>query len=118
VNTSWCAFVRNDRGGLEPRRFASAADAASVALDRELPKPAEIDDIAGGRGAATMIPHRVFAKKLGVPPNTIRAVFKRGNLPGAVQHTDRLIVVPARLLHIAHRWGLLGLERMARAGLI
>lgn len=33
------ALVRNDLGGLEPRWFSTAADAAAVSQARELPEP-------------------------------------------------------------------------------
>lgn len=123
VATNWCALVRNDKGGLEPRRFASAAEAATVSLDRgvavppPLPRSAELAAVAGWKDPARL-DHRVFAKRLGVPPNTVRAAFKKGGLPGAVQHTERIIFIPAHLLRLAQTYGLMRVKQMAAAGML
>lgn len=101
---SHAALVRNDLGGLEPRRFATAADAATVALDRELPKPVRLID------------HKQFAKRIQAPSRMVRAAFKRGALPGAIAHSDRLILVPAKLVNAVLLYGLCGLERRVKNG--
>jgi hypothetical protein len=102
-----CALVRNDQGGLEPRRFATAAQATTASLDRELAPPA-----ANQR----MLDHLTVAKRVGIPSRMLRAAIRRGTLPGSVQHTRDLVMVPARYVNLVRIHGLLGVERMARNG--
>lgn len=121
------AIIRDDRGGLQVRRFATAADAAAVSCERELPAPAplpraqlpapvEIAAIAG-RDTGTMR-HSEFAHRLGIHPDTVRRAWKAGGLPGAVEQTQRSLMVPARLLRLAKVYGFVPVTRMGRAGLL
>lgn len=110
------ALFRNDRGGLEIRHYATPAQAAAVAAGRELPQQETVQEIAGH--AKGRISHFVFARKLGIPPKIVRSQFKRGGLPGAVQHSSHWIMVPTSLLRLAEAYGLKQVERMAAAGLI
>jgi len=114
---SHAALFRNDRGGLEVRHYPTAAAAAQVAADRELPAPACAEPSAG-RPAANerMLDHKTFAKRLGVPSQLLRAMVRRGALPGAVTHSARLVHIPARFMLLARIHGLVGLERMAKSG--
>lgn len=110
------ALVRNDRGGLEARRFATAADAAAVSCARELPTPDDIHAVTGTRrGEMTST---AFAKALGIHPRTVRRLYARGGLPGAKEHGERILLVPTHLLRLATAYGLRQVERMARAGLL
>jgi len=112
----FAALVRNDLGGLEARRFTTAADAAKVALDRELPTPAEIAAVAGN--TTSEIRHTEFARRLGLSPRLVREQYKRGGLPGAKEHSAYILMVPTALLRLARTHGLRRVERMHRAGLI
>ena len=108
------ALFRNDRGGLEPRLYATPADAAQVARERELPTPAEIE----AADSTKEVRHTVFAKRLGISPRLVRDYYKRGDLPGAKEHSAYILMVPLRLLNLARIRGLLAVARMARAGLL
>jgi len=89
----------------DSRRFAAG-----------LPNPSEVARIAGSEKGE--IRHTVLAARLGVHPRTIRRQFARGGLPGAKEHGQRILIVPASLVRLAHAYGLRGVERMAAAGLI
>lgn len=110
------AFVRGEDGMLHIRHFSSAADAAAAACGRELPTPAQIEAVSGRRAGWMLSPE--FAKHLGVHPVTIRRQWARGGLPGCREDGPRLLRVPTRLLRLAHAYGLRGVERMAKAGLL
>ena len=62
--------------------------------------------------------HSAFAARLGIHPRTIRRQFQRGGLPGAVEHGERILLIPAHLVRLAETYGLRGVERLALAGLI
>jgi hypothetical protein len=121
------AIIRDDRGALQVRRFATAADAAAVSCERELPAPAPLPrtqlpaplDIAAiaGRDASTMR-HSEFARRLGIHPDTVRRAWKAGGLPGAIEQTQRTLLVPCRLLRLAKAYGFMPVTRMGRAGLL
>ena len=135
------AFITDDRGVLQLRRFATAADAAAVSATRELPTPTttvrmidrtrrpaaplvpgtipapeQIAAVAGQRGGEMR--HTEFARRLGIHPRTLKRQWERGGLPGAKQHTRNILVVPVRLLRLAEAYGLRQVERMAQAGLL
>ena len=121
------AIIRDDRGALQVRRFATAADAAAVSCERELPTPAplprtptpapvEIAAIAG-RDTGTLR-HSEFARRLGIHPDTVRRAWKAGGLPGAIEQTQRSLMVPARLLRLAKVYGFVPVTRMGKAGLL
>jgi transposase-like protein len=78
--------------------------------------PADIAAV-GGSGEGEMR-HTELAAKLGIHPRTLRRQFARGGLPGAVEHGERILMVPTRLLRLARAYGLRGVERMANAGLL
>jgi hypothetical protein len=109
-----CALVRNDQGGLEPRRFRTAGDAATISLDREVAAPPAMTNPPAAN--QRMLDHLTVAKRVGIPSRMLRAAIRRGTLPGAVQHTRDLVMVPARYVNLMRIHGLLGVERMARNG--
>ena len=51
-------------------------------------------------------------------PRLVRDYYKRGDLPGAKEHSAYILMVPLRLLNLARIRGLLAVARMARAGLL
>lgn len=110
------ALVRNDKDGLEVRHFPTAAQAASVSQARDLSFPPRIEvlQVAGNRNGK--IRHTDFARRLGVRPNLVRQVYKRGGLPGAIEHSAYILMVPQRLLRLAETYGLRRVEQMAKAG--
>jgi len=81
-----------------------------------LPPPEQVKAVVG-RGKAE-IRHTEFARELGLHPRTVRRQFVRGGLPGAKEHSERVLMVPMHLLRLAKVWGLRQVERMAQAGLI
>lgn len=70
-----------------------------------------------GRQSGTMR-HTEFARRLGLKPRQVRDIYKRGGLPGAKEHSAYILVIPIALLRLAEAYGLRGVERMAKAGLI
>jgi hypothetical protein len=112
------ALVRDDRGNLQIRRFDTAADAARVAAGLEHHAKLCATPVALDLTKSPMLDHKTFARRLGIPSQLVRAAFRRGGLPGAVAHSHRLVHVPAILLDHAKIWGLLGLERRVKAGMI
>jgi hypothetical protein len=101
------ALVREADGSLHVRRFETAAQATHASLDRELRPP-----------KVRLIDHKTFARRLGVGSKLVRHAFRRGTFPGAVEHSETLVVIPVRFLDMAHEHGLRGLERRVKAGLI
>ena len=121
------ALVRDDRGNIQIRSFRTAAEAAAVSCDRELsttpallapalPAPAQIAAVMARRGGD--IRHTEFARRLGIHPRTVKRQWLRGGLPGAKQHSERILVVPVHLLRLAEAFGLRQVEQMAKAGTI
>lgn len=109
------ALVRDDRGGLALRRFATGAEARGASAALEI-TPEEIASIAGP--GAGMMPSSIFARRMGVSARTVRRMFARGALPGAREDGPHLLRVPGHLLRLATVYGLRGVERMAAVGLI
>lgn len=66
----------------------------------------------------TKIRHTEMAQRLGVDTRLIRRAFIRGALPGAIEHSHNIIMVPLHLLRLAEAYGLRQVERMAQAGLL
>lgn len=62
--------------------------------------------------------HTVFARVLGIHPRSVRRAFVRGALPGALNHGERILVVPAFLLPLCASHGLRHMARLAQAGLL
>lgn len=110
------AFVRGDDGNLHMRSFDAAGDATAASFERELPEPGQVRVVMGRQGGK--IRHTVFARKLGLTTRQVRHAFNEGALPGAVAHSDRIIVVPVHLLRLAEAYGLKQVRRMAKAGLL
>lgn len=133
------ALFRDDRGNLQIRSFATAAEAAAASSEsRELvipppvprtinalavmtaptlpPNPAQLEAILLRKGGN--IKHSDFARRLGIHPRTVKRQWLRGGLPGAVQHSTHILMVPAHLLRVAQAYGLAQVERMAKAGLL
>ena len=111
------ALFRDSLGGITIRHFPRADDASQAAQERELPAAHEVEQVAGTRRKATLRSPE-FARALGVSTRTVRRAFLDGDLPGAVEHGERHLVVPAYLLRIAQAYGLRGLRRLAKAGRI
>lgn len=65
-----------------------------------------------------MMKHTDFARALGVSVRTVRRCFARGALPGALEHSRNVILIPTHLWRLAATHGLRQVERMARAGMI
>lgn len=83
----------------------------------ELPPQAEVDTVSGPR-RRPMMRHTNFARELGISPRIVRDVFNRGGLPGAVEHSAYILMVPTFLFRLASTYGLRHVERMARAGML
>lgn len=64
------------------------------------------------------IRHTEMAERLGVNSRLIRRAFMRGALPGAIEHSANIIMVPLHLLRLAEAYGLRQVERMAKAGML
>lgn len=101
----FAALVRNDRGGLEVRRFHTSADAASATADREHRTDAMPDGL----------PSHVLAKQLGLHPKTVRRRWQAGEIPG-IEHGPRTLVIPHRACRLIKIHGLLGYARLQQAG--
>lgn len=111
------ALVRDDRGGLQVRRFRTARAATLVAMERELPEPAEVAAIAGrARGGELSV--RQFADQLGVSHDTVRRAVNAGALPGTKEHGPRLVKIPASTLRLAQTYGLRVLAKLQKHGLV
>lgn len=111
------AFVRGDDGNLHIRHFDTAAEAAAVnSRHEDLPSVEQIQIVCGRRGG--FIKSTVLARKIGVSGRTIRRAFDRGDLPGAKEHGERILLVPEHVHRLIIAYGLRGVGRMAKAGLI
>lgn len=86
-------------------------------LPIDLPPYVEIDAVAGRRQRG-MIRHTEFAEIIGIRSQIVRRCFLRGGLPGAVQHSANIIMVPQYLVRLTVTYGLLQVERMAKTGLL
>lgn len=109
------ALVRGDDGALHVRRFATARGAAFIASqqrDLEPPRPV----VMTMRRRAAEMRHTEFAAELGISQRIVRAAFKRGELPGAKEHSAYILMVPTELLRLAKVWGLRHVGRLAKAG--
>lgn len=120
------ALFRDTLGGITIRHFPTAADAEQHSMEREIapapswpPMPAQqqVDTVIGQKRSTT-IKAPAFAAALGVHTRTVRRAFLKGSLPGAVEHGERILVIPSHLLRLAQAYGLRGLERLAKAGRI
>ena len=76
----------------------------------------DLEAIAGKRNG--FMRQREFAERLGVHPRTIKRAYLRGALPGSIQHGPRILMIPTHLYRLSIAYGLHGVERMAKAGLI
>jgi len=101
------ALVRDADGSLHIRRFETAAGATQASLGRELSPP-----------RVRLIDHKTFAKRLGVGSKLVRHAFRRGAFPGAIEHSEQLVHIPVRFLELCHTYGLRGLERRIKAGIL
>lgn len=111
------ALVRGEDGNLHIRNFPTAAAActASSHLERT-PDAAQIQIVCGRRGGE--IRSTKLAREIGVHPRTIRRAFERGELPGCKEHGERILMVPMHIYRLIMAYGLRGVGRMARVGLI
>jgi len=105
----FAALVRNDRGGLELRRFHTSADAAGAAADREM--------VSRVRSAGPGIPSHQLARELGVSAKTIRRRWEKGDLPG-IAHGERTLLIPHDAVRLVKIHGLLGYAHRRAAGLL
>lgn len=85
-------------------------------LPDELPPPSEIDAVAGPR--QRMMRSTEFARGLSISPRTVRRAYARGALPGAIEHSAHILMIPTHLFRLAATYGLRHVERMAKAGLL
>jgi hypothetical protein len=115
-NKNHPALVRNDKGNLDVRYFDNATDAARAAAHLEAPEV--LVEVQRASGPTRPLHYKKFAERIGAPSRVVRAAFKRGALPGAIQHSDRIILVPAALVKPATIYGLMGMERRIKAGLM
>jgi hypothetical protein len=111
------ALVRGDDDALHVRRFATARGAALIAQGREYHEP----DTAGitmsvRRRAHAEMRHTEFAQELGISQRLVRDAYKRGELPGAKEHSAYILMVPTDLLRLAKIYGLRHVGRLAKAG--
>ena len=98
------------------RHRARALSQPVAHVPTPLPSPSRI--IAVGGATCHVMRHTAMARRLGIHPKTIRRQFARGCLPGTVEHGPRLLMVPMHLIRLAEKYGLRGVEQMARAGLL
>jgi len=80
--------------------------------------PTHADVTAVMTGSRGYIRSPEMARRLGVSTRTMRRAFARGELPGAVEHGQRILMVPRHLLRLAEAYGLRGLARIIKAGLL
>jgi len=114
---TFAALVCGDDENLHMRHFRTADEAsAAMATRRELPTPQEIDLVMGRRGGEMRSAR--LAREIGVHPRTVRRQFERGGLPGAKEHGARILTIPMYLYRLITAYGMRGVERMAKAGLI
>lgn len=92
----------------------SLRKAAKKSVGAPAPLRVEVLEVAGSSGGKMR--HTAFAKKLGIRPNLVRQVYKRGGLPGSIEHSAYILMVPTRLLRLAEAYGLRQVEIMAKAG--
>jgi len=65
-----------------------------------------------------LMKHTDFARALGVSARTVRRCVGRGALPGAIEHSRNVILIPTHLWRLAAIYGLRHVERMARTGML
>jgi hypothetical protein len=85
-------------------------------MTRKATTPTRADVLAVAGKARGMVRSTVMAERLGVHARTIRRCFQRGGLPGAKEHGERILEIPAQLLRLAEAYGLRTVEAMAKAG--
>ena len=98
-----------------PKRGTEPSEPIGLAPDK-LP-PAHQVQLVMGSGRGTLRAGE-FAARLGVCGRTVRRMYERGELPGALEHGPKILVIPTALLRLAQAYGLRRVALMARAGLI
>ena len=100
------------------RRFATARGAAHIAKQRELRNPPDVATVIMSvrRGAHAHLRHTEFARQLGISQRIVRDAYKRGELPGAMEHSAYILMVPTAILRLAKIYGLRHVGRLAKAG--
>ena len=112
------AILHDDRGAIALRRFATARGAAHIAAQRELRNPPDVATVTMSvrRGAHAQLRHTEFARELGISQRIVRDAYKRGELPGATEHSAYILMVPTAILRLAKIYGLRHVGRLAKAG--
>ena len=112
------AILRDDCGNIALRRFATARGAALIAAQREVRNPPDVATVTMSvrRGAHAHLRHTEFARELGVSQRIVRDAYKRGELPGAMEHSAYILMVPTAILRLAKIYGLRHVGRLAKAG--
>ena len=108
------ALVRGENGGLQVRRFPTAADATAAARGRELLPPANIPLVASKRAWTA----RRLAKRLGLSATAIARRCREGEIPAINMGTakmSRWSIAPETVREILIR-GLRGVALRAKAG--
>ena len=108
------ALVRGENGGLQVRRFATAADAMAAARGRELLPPANIPLVASKRAWTA----RRLAKRLGLSATAIARRCREGEIPAINMGTakmSRWSIAPETVREILIS-GLRGVALRAKAG--
>ena len=112
------AILEDDCGNIALRRFATARGAAHIAKQRELRNPPDVATVTMSvrRGAHAYLRHTEFGRLLGINQRIVRDAYKRGELPGSVEHSAYILMVPMSLLRLAKIYGLRHVGRLAKAG--
>jgi hypothetical protein len=112
------AILHDDCGAIALRRFATARGAAHIAAQRELRNPPDVATVIMSvrRGAHAQLRHTEFARELGISQRIVRDAYKRGELPGAMEHSAYILMVPTAILRLAKIYGLRHVGRLAKAG--
>lgn len=108
------ALVRGESGGLQVRRFATAADATEAARGRELRAPADVPLVPSKRDWTASR----LAKRLGLSATAIARRCREGEIPAIDMGTvkmSRWHIAPETVREIMIR-GLRGVALRAKAG--
>lgn len=108
----YAALIRGDDGGLDVRRFHTAADAAAASAASDGVFESGLSALDKRRKMTTS---HDLARELGLHPKTVRRWVLRNEIP-AIAHGPRLLMIPNRICQLVKLWGLDGVRRMALRG--